>query len=75
MSILNVGITGRILPFGSGIHHCIGASLARRELHWAFTTLLDRFRGVSVAPEQADIGYLPNYMFRAIRELHVQFKS
>ena len=64
---------GAHLAFGSGVHHCVGAPLARRELHWAFTALLDRFDGVALAPDQAETDYLPNYMFRAIRSLRVRF--
>jgi cytochrome P450 len=65
--------SGGHLAFGSGIHHCIGAPLARREMHWAFMTLLTRFNGVRFSPEQQEIEYLPNYMFRSIRKLQVEF--
>jgi cytochrome P450 len=64
---------GAHLAFGSGLHHCVGAPLARRELNWAFATLIDRFKGIRLGAEQGPIDYLPNYMFRSIRELHVQF--
>ena len=64
---------GGHLTFGSGIHHCVGAPLARREMHWAFTTLFDRFKGVRFAEGQREIDYLANYMFRSIRELQVEF--
>jgi cytochrome P450 len=64
---------GAHLAFGSGLHHCVGAPLARRELNWAFATLIDRFKGIRLSAEQGPIDYLPNYMFRSIRELHVEF--
>ena len=65
---------GAHLAFGSGIHHCIGAPLARRELHWAFTSLVERFARIGFAPEQKAVDYLPNYMFRSIRKLQVVFQ-
>jgi cytochrome P450 len=37
------------LPFGHGIHFCIGAALARIEARLAFTALLPKIRGLSAA--------------------------
>jgi len=37
------------LPFGHGIHFCLGAPLARLEARLAFTALLPRVRGFSLA--------------------------
>ena len=61
------------LAFGSGLHHCVGSTLARRELYCAFTTILDRFAGLRLSAQQGPIEYLQNYMFRAIKALHVEF--
>jgi cytochrome P450 len=62
------------LAFGSGLHHCVGSTLARRELHWAFATLLDRFSGIRFAAQQGPVEYLRNYMFRTVKALHVEFQ-
>jgi cytochrome P450 len=39
------------LGFGFGIHHCLGASLARTEIRVALPELLARFPGYAVARE------------------------
>ena len=40
---------GAHLAFGHGIHHCLGARLARREAEIAFTALLSRFPRLRLA--------------------------
>ncbi|MGW0710485.1 cytochrome P450, partial [Streptomyces sp. NPDC002643] len=44
------------LAFGHGVHHCLGAPLARLEMRVAFPALLRRFPGLALADpdEQAD---------------------
>ncbi|GAB3913976.1 hypothetical protein GCM10027613_06550 [Microlunatus endophyticus] len=37
------------IAFGHGIHHCIGAPLARMEMRIAFPALLERFPGLALA--------------------------
>jgi cytochrome P450 len=37
------------LSFGHGIHHCLGAALARLELHVTFATLAERLPGLHLA--------------------------
>src|SRR5204862_7333291 len=39
------------LSFGSGIHHCLGASLARLEGRLAMGTLIRRFSGLELATD------------------------
>ena len=41
------------VAFGHGVHHCLGAPLARMEMRIAFPALLQRFPGlaVDIAPE------------------------
>ncbi len=65
---------GTHLAFGAGIHHCVGAVLARSELNWAFRTLLDRFSVLRISPQQGPITFLRNYMFRSIDALHIEFE-
>jgi cytochrome P450 len=44
------------VAFGHGVHHCLGAPLARMEMRTAFPALLRRFPGLALADpgEQAD---------------------
>jgi cytochrome P450 len=63
------------LGFGTGIHHCLGAPLARRELHWAFSALLESVTDLRLAPGRNDFAIARNYCLRALEELHVEFRA
>lgn len=63
----------RHLGFGSGVHHCLGAPLARRELYWAFRALCDRVDELSFAPGMNTFEVAPNFSLRALQELHINF--
>jgi cytochrome P450 len=47
------------MAFGYGIHHCVGAQLARREMAIAYPALLSRFPGLRVAVPDEDVPYRP----------------
>ena len=47
---------GLHVSFGSGIHHCLGASLARTEAQVAIGSLVQRFPGLALAGEPAPNG-------------------
>ena len=64
---------GRHLAFGSGVHHCLGAPLARRELYWSFRALIDRVEEMSFVPGANDFTVAPNFALRALKELHIDF--
>ena len=61
------------LAFGSGVHHCLGAPLARRELYWGFRAFIDRVEDFELAPERNTLRHAPNFALRALKELHITF--
>lgn len=66
---------GRHLGFGSGVHFCLGAPLARREMYWAFKALIDRVDDMWFAPGRNDLTVAPNFALRALKELHIEFTA
>lgn len=65
---------GRHIGYGSGIHHCLGAPLARRELFWAFQALIDRVDDMRFAEGLNTFEVAPNFSLRAMKELHIEFE-
>lgn len=63
------------LAFGSGIHSCLGAPLARRELYWGFRALVNRIDEMWFAPGKNDFRHAPNFCLRALTALHIEFKA
>ncbi len=60
------------LAFGHGIHFCIGAILARKEMLVAFRTLLARLDNWRLAPG-AKPAHKPSVLLRGLYELPVEF--
>jgi cytochrome P450 len=63
----------RHLAFGHGIHHCLGAPLARLEGHIALESLLRRFPEMSLAVPARDLhwGHGDGLVLRGLSELPV----
>jgi cytochrome P450 len=57
------------VAFGSGIHHCLGAYLARLEGQEAFKALVQRFPSLHLATEE--LAYQPSITFRSLKTLPV----
>ena len=57
------------VAFGSGIHHCLGATLARLEGQEAFKALAERYGSINL--ETDEIEYQPSFTFRSIKSLPV----
>ena len=59
------------LAFGHGVHHCLGAPLARMEMRIAFPALLRRFPRLALAVPYEDIGFRAHHFVYGLRALPV----
>jgi cytochrome P450 len=66
-------VVGRHLAFGYGIHHCLGAPLARMEGELALSSLLRRFPHLALAVPSEDLrwGHGDGLVLRGLSELPV----
>lgn len=61
------------LSFGAGIHTCLGAILARKEMVIALPMLVDRLRNIRVA--EGDIRFTPNILLRGVLSLNLAYDA
>ena len=59
------------VAFGHGVHHCLGAPLARMEMRIAFPALLRRFPGLALAVPFDDVGFRAFHFIYGLRSLPV----
>lgn len=59
------------LAFGHGLHHCLGAPLARMEMRIAFPALLRRFPGLRTTTAYDDIDFRSYHVVYGLQELPV----
>lgn len=64
---------GMQLAFGSGVHHCIGAPLARQELNLGFAALLDRLQNIRLAEDHPPPQAEPSFILRNLPRLYIRF--
>jgi cytochrome P450 len=60
------------VAFGNGVHHCLGATLARVEGQEVFKALAERFPGLQLQSEELD--YQPSITFRSLKSLPVTWQ-
>ncbi len=61
------------IAFGYGIHFCIGALLARKEMEVGFKVLLARLKNIRLDPCN-DYRHQPNMMLRGLKQLQISFE-
>ncbi|MER7462177.1 cytochrome P450 [Streptomyces sp. NPDC097981] len=64
---------GGHIAFGHGIHHCLGAPLARLQARTAVTALLDRCPALSLNAGPAALAWRSGLLIRGPRELPVRW--
>ncbi|MFH8387373.1 cytochrome P450 [Kitasatospora sp. NPDC018058] len=65
---------GGHLAFGHGIHHCLGAPLARAEAAIALRVLIERRPHLALDADLADLVWRPSTMLRGLTSLPVRFQ-
>ena len=61
------------VAFGSGVHHCLGATIARLEGQEAFKALAERFPSLHLDVPEEDLEYQPSINFRSLKTLPVSW--
>ncbi len=61
------------LAFGHGVHHCLGAPLARMEMRIAFPALLQRFPMLALAEDFADVQFRSFHFIYGLKSLAVKW--
>jgi cytochrome P450 len=67
------GNSGSQLAFGSGVHHCIGAPLARQELNIGFPAMLARMKNIRLSEAHGEPMAEPSVILRGLPHLHIEF--
>lgn len=66
---------GTQVGFGAGIHHCLGANLAREEMAQTFTILLERIQNMRFKPGANDFTHHPSLILRGLKHLYIEFDA
>jgi cytochrome P450 len=61
------------LAFGHGVHHCLGAPLARMEMRIAFPALLRRFPKLALAQPLSDVQFRSFHFIYGLQSLEVSW--
>jgi cytochrome P450 len=61
------------LAFGHGVHHCLGAPLARMEMRIAFPALLRRFPNLALAEDFEDVQFRSFHFIYGLKSLEVSW--
>ena len=65
---------GMQLAFGSGVHHCIGAPLARQELNLGFAALVQRLADIEIDGSTDAVRAEPSFILRNLPSLNIRYR-
>ncbi|MEV0247708.1 cytochrome P450 [Nocardia sp. NPDC050712] len=63
------------LAFGHGVHHCLGAPLARLEALISLPALFERFPDMTLAADPAELGHVASFISNGHRVLPVRLNA
>lgn len=63
----------RHVAFGHGVHHCLGAPLARMEMRIAYPALLQRFPNLALAVPFEEVQFRANHVVYGLHTLPVEW--
>ncbi|MBA58352.1 MAG: cytochrome P450 [Gammaproteobacteria bacterium] len=63
------------IAFGKGIHHCLGAALARREMNIGFDQIFKRMKNFRLADGVKAPEFAPNALLHGPTSLHLEFDA
>jgi cytochrome P450 len=63
------------VAFGKGIHHCLGAALARREMNGGFKVIFERMENFRLQPNATEPQFMPNALLHGLQDLHLAFDA
>lgn len=63
------------IAFGQGVHHCIGAPLARQELIVGWKVILERMTNFQVPAGEEELKFLPSLLLHGPADLNINFEK
>jgi cytochrome P450 len=61
------------VAFGKGVHHCLGAALARREMNIGFKVLFERVEKFRLHLKNESPEFMPNALLHGLEKLDIAF--
>ena len=63
------------IAFGQGVHHCLGAPLARQELIVSWRVILERMTNFTLPAGEEELKFLPSLLLHGPVDLNIEFEK